>query len=170
MKLRSSGREAEKIEPQMAPMIDVVFQLLIFFMLTLNIVEPEGDFNVNMPITDSTAPADEPVLKTDIKVRLVANEDGSLNTIRVGQNNLGNGPNVFTGLNHEILKIIGRPGSPITKDMEVELESDYNLHYEYTLKAVSACTGRLDPSGKHIIRYIEKIKFAPPVGGPNAGS
>ena len=170
MKLRSSGREAEKIEPQMAPMIDVVFKLLIFFMLTLNIVEPEGDFNVNMPITDSNAPAEEPVLKTDIKVRLVANEDGSLNTIRVGQNNLGNGPNVFTGLNHEILKIIGRPGSPITKDMEVELESDYNLHYEYTLKAVSACTGRLDPSGKRIIRYIEKIKFAPPVGGPNAGS
>ncbi len=34
MKLRSSGREAEKIEPQMAPMIDVVFQLIIFFMFT----------------------------------------------------------------------------------------------------------------------------------------
>ncbi|QDT95495.1 ExbD/TolR family protein [Gimesia aquarii] len=169
MKLRSSGREAEKIEPQMAPMIDVVFQLLIFFMLTLNIVEPEGDFNVNMPITDDSTPSDE-LPMFDIKVRLVANEDGSLNTIRLGQVNLGNGPNVFAGLNNEILKIIGRPGNPITKDMEVEIEADYNLHFEYTLKAVSACTGRLDSSGKHIIRYIEKIKFAPPVGGPAAGS
>ena len=103
MKLRSSGREAEKIEPQMAPMIDVVFQLLIFFMLTLNIVEPEGDFNVNMPITDSNTPAEDPNIFPDIKVRLVANEDGSLNTIRLGQVNLGNGPNVFAGLNHEIL-------------------------------------------------------------------
>ncbi len=166
MKLRSSGREAEKIEPQMAPMIDVVFQLLIFFMLTLNIVEPEGDFNVNMPITDDS-PSDDMPQFPDIKVRLVANEDGSLNTIRLGQVNLGNGPNVFAGLNNEILKIIGRPGNPITKDMEVEIEADYNLHFEYTLKAVSACTGRLDSSGKHIIRYIEKIKFAPPVGGPS---
>ena len=170
MKLRSSGREAEKIEPQMAPMIDVVFQLLIFFMLTLNIVEPEGDFNVNMPITDNSTPSEDPDIFPDIKVRLVANEDGSLNTIRLGQVNLGNGPNVFAGLNNEILKIIGKPGNPITKDMEVEIEADYNLHYEYTLKAVSACTGRLDSSGKHIIRYIEKIKFAPPVGGPATGS
>lgn len=169
MKLRSSGREAEKIEPQMAPMIDVVFQLLIFFMLTLNIVEPEGDFNVNMPITNDSQASDE-LPMFDIKVRLVANEDGSLNTIRLGQVNLGNGPNVFAGLNNEILKIIGRPGNPITKDMEVEIEADYNLHFEYTLKAVSACTGRLDSSGNHIIRYIEKIKFAPPVGGPAAGS
>jgi len=169
MKLRSSGREAEKIEPQMAPMIDVVFQLLIFFMLTLNIVEPEGDFNVNMPITDNASAAEDPKIVPEIKVRMIANEDGSLNTIRLGQVNLGNGPNVFAGLNHEILKIIGRPGNPITKDMEVEIEADYNLHYEYTLKAVSACTGRLDSSGKHIIRYIEKIKFAPPVGGPTAG-
>ena len=169
MKLRSSGQEAEKIEPQMAPMIDVVFQLLIFFMLTLNIVEPEGDFNVNMPITDNASAAEDPKIVPEIKVRMIANEDGSLNTIRLGQVNLGNGPNVFAGLNHEILKIIGRPGNPITKDMEVEIEADYNLHYEYTLKAVSACTGRLDSSGKHIIRYIEKIKFAPPVGGPTAG-
>ncbi|WP_417384570.1 ExbD/TolR family protein [Gimesia sp.] len=169
MKLRNSGREAEKIEPQMAPMIDVVFQLLIFFMLTLNIVEPEGDFNVNMPITNSSEASDEPLLQTDIKVRLIANEDGSLNNIRVGQNNLGNGPNVFAGLNNEILLYIIKPGSAISKDMEVELEADYNLHYEYTLKAVSACTGRLDPSGKHIVRYIEKIKFAPPVGRPTEG-
>lgn len=169
MKLRSSGREAEKIEPQMAPMIDVVFQLLIFFMLTLNIVEPEGDFSVNMPITDNSTPSDnEPIY--DIKVRLLANEDGSLKSIRMAQVDLGNGPNVFAGLNNEILKIIGRPNNPITKDMEVEIEADYNLHFEYTLKAVSACTGRLDSSGQHIIRYIEKIKFAPPVGGNTEGS
>ena len=42
-------KTAEKIEPQMAPMIDVVFLLLIFFMCTLKIISPEGDFNINMP-------------------------------------------------------------------------------------------------------------------------
>ena len=54
MKLRHKG-EAEKIETQMAPMIDVVFQLLIFFMLTLKILAPEGDFNINMPIGQAQA-------------------------------------------------------------------------------------------------------------------
>ena len=32
----------------MTPMIDVVFQLMIFFMLTFNIIAPEGDFDVRM--------------------------------------------------------------------------------------------------------------------------
>ena len=45
-------KTAEKIEPQMAPMIDVVFLLLIFFMLTLKIISPEGDFNINMPAVE----------------------------------------------------------------------------------------------------------------------
>ena len=38
-----------KVEIPMAPMIDIVFQLLIFFMLNLKIVAPEGNFNINLP-------------------------------------------------------------------------------------------------------------------------
>ena len=49
MKLTKKRVEPEKLETNMSAMIDVVFQLLIFFMLTLKIVEPEGDFNINMP-------------------------------------------------------------------------------------------------------------------------
>ncbi|MCP4175481.1 MAG: biopolymer transporter ExbD, partial [Fuerstiella sp.] len=47
MKIRNRNEGGEKIEVQMAPMIDVVFQLLIFFMLTLKIIEPEGNFDIN---------------------------------------------------------------------------------------------------------------------------
>ena len=50
MKIRhttSSGQD--KIELQMTPMIDIVFQLLIFFIMTFKIVAQEGDFNINMP-------------------------------------------------------------------------------------------------------------------------
>ena len=42
-------KQQEKLETNMSAMIDVVFQLLIFFMLTLKLIEPEGDFNINMP-------------------------------------------------------------------------------------------------------------------------
>ncbi len=56
MNVRGTGKKNEKIEPQMAPMIDVVFQLLIFFMLTLKITSPEGDFNINMPLGQSRRP------------------------------------------------------------------------------------------------------------------
>lgn len=161
MKIRGTKLEAEKIEPQMAPMIDVVFQLLIFFMLTLKIIEPEGDFNINMPIgapVEQRNP-DDPVIP-DIKVRLVAALDGSLSQVMLGQRNLGSGPNAFERLNNEILRIIGQPGNPLTKDIEVEIEADYGLHYRYTVEAISACTGDIR-DGK-LVRYVEKIKFAPP--------
>ena len=50
MKIRKPTiEENDSLDASMAPMIDVVFQLLIFFMLTLKIIEPEGDFSINMP-------------------------------------------------------------------------------------------------------------------------
>jgi hypothetical protein len=98
----------------------------------------------------------------EIKVRLVANADGTLGQVRLGQQNLGSDERAFQALNSQILKIIGRPGNPLTKEMEVELNADYGLNWNYTMRAISACTGRLDPKSKRIVRYIEKIKFAPP--------
>ena len=45
----------EKIELQMTPMIDIVFQLLVFFIMTFKIVAQEGDFNVKMPLASANA-------------------------------------------------------------------------------------------------------------------
>ncbi len=167
MKIRGKTT-AEKIEPPMAPMIDVVFQLLIFFMLTLKIIEPEGDFNINMPIGAPVA-GDPDEIQVDLKVRMVANPDGSLASLRFGQRNLGTGEAAFQQLNSEILNIIGRPGNPLTRDMEVEIDADYNLNFQYIISTVGACTGRLDSSGKKIVKYVEKIKFATPRPPPRNG-
>ncbi|MCA9117154.1 MAG: biopolymer transporter ExbD [Planctomycetaceae bacterium] len=169
MKLRGKKSD-DKIETQMAPMIDVVFQLLIFFMLTLKIIEPEGDFNINMPIAAPSQQQNDEINLPDIKVRLEAAENGLLNSLKLGGQNLGNDENAFLRLNAEILKIIGRPGNPLTKDVEVEIDADYGLNYEYVIRAVSACTGRFDQNSKQVVRYVEKIKFAPPrrEGAPGA--
>ena len=163
MKFRHSGAESVKIETQMAPMIDVVFLLLIFFMLTLKVIEPEGDFNINMPL-GSPAPSDpdDPKLP-DIKVRLIANEDGSLRQLLLGERSLGNGASAFDELNRRIGSLIsGSSGSPFSEDIEVEIDADFNLNYEHTVRAFSACTGRIDEATGQLIRYIEKIKLAPP--------
>jgi biopolymer transport protein ExbD len=40
----------DKIAIDMTPMIDVVFQLITFFMLTLKDVAVEGDFDIKMPL------------------------------------------------------------------------------------------------------------------------
>ena len=168
MKIRNKSK-AEKIEAQMAPMIDVVFQLLIFFMLTLKIVEPEGDFNINMPLGQAAAPNDEQINLPDLKVKLVATADGQLQELRFGSVSLGNDEAAFEKLSDKILRDVlnGRAGDErdeMIKKQEVEIDADYNLHYQYVIRAVSACTGRR--RGREIVRYIEKIKFSPPKDPP----
>ena len=159
MRVRGKS-DSEKIEPPMAPMIDVVFQLLIFFMLTLKIIEPEGNFNVNMPI-NSKPTTTQDIPQIDLKVKLQATESGELAMVSLCQQQLGNGTQAFQRLNSEILRMIGRPGNPLTEDMEVEIDADYNLHFQYVISAISACTGRLGEKG-NVVRYVEKIKFAQP--------
>lgn len=145
----------------MAPMIDVVFQLLIFFMLTLRIVAPEGDFNINMPIGTAASHSDQ-LPPLDVKVRLVANPDGSLQQLQFGGRELGNDfPACFERLNQEIAVIAGR-GKQAVDDVVVEIDSDYGLHYKYVLRAVSACAGRFDPQTGGRVTYVENIKLTPP--------
>ncbi|VAX38237.1 hypothetical protein MNBD_PLANCTO02-609 [hydrothermal vent metagenome] len=145
----------------MAPMIDVVFQLLIFFMLTLNITEPEGDFSINMPI--SAPAANQSNALQDLKIRLEATEDGRLKNIIFGRrplgNNTGKQDNVFARLNAEVNKHIGNSDDATRKEMRVIIDADYNLDYKWTIKTISACTGKMK-EGK-LIHYFEKIEFAP---------
>lgn len=150
-----------KVDIPMAPMIDIVFQLLIFFMLNLKIIAPEGNFNVNMPIGKPAAANPDAPQPPDIKVRLEAGADGNLAQMYLGENALGADEGAFDKLNSEILKLIRAGGPALANDVEVEIAADYDLRYEYVIRAVSRCTGRLDSKG-NIIRYVEKIKFAPP--------
>ena len=59
-------------------MIDVVFQLMIFFMLTFNIIAPEGDFDVRMPLGKSSAEPLDDLQLPPIQVRLASDTDGTL--------------------------------------------------------------------------------------------
>ncbi|MCA8984020.1 MAG: biopolymer transporter ExbD [Planctomycetaceae bacterium] len=161
MRPRASRITATKIEAQMAPMIDVVFQLLIFFMLTLKIIPVEGDFNINMPLGKQAQESNE-IKPPPIKVRLIANTDGTLASLQMGQRQLGNDYLAFDRLNAEIGKLIGRRDNPFADELEVEIDADYNLHYRHVIAAVSACTGYISPQTGKPVRYVEKVKFAPP--------
>jgi len=164
MKFRNQ-KPVEKIEPQMAPMIDVVFLLLIFFMCTLKIISQEGDFNINMPAV-AQAQTETPKLLPDFKVRLLADvASGQLIEVRFGQRSLGTGPRAFQLLQQTIKEQIA--GSPYADEIEIEIDADFDLNYEHVISAVSACTGEVsgattEGGRKKISRFVEKIKFAPP--------
>jgi len=73
----------------MSAMIDVVFLLLIFFMLTLQIVEPEGVHAVETPRGGDGILRPDPL--PEITVKLVASDDGQLADVRLGSRSLGSG-------------------------------------------------------------------------------
>jgi len=158
MKIRRKSDET-KVETQMSAMIDIVFQLLIFFMLTLKIVAEEGDFDINMPV-GAVSPSATPEVKVEYKVRLLADAEGRLRDIQVGENSMGNdAPACFQRLNNNV-RSWALSGGTYSDDLEVEIDADYQLHYEYVIKAISACTGYVE--GDRKVKFLEKIKFAPP--------
>ncbi len=163
MKVRNVQRHGEEeIELQMTPMIDIVFQLLIFFIMTFKIVQPEGDFNIKMPIAAPSEGLPDDSQLPPIKIRMTAAPDGVLTRIQLGERNLTNN---FGALHAEIRQIVGDdrgPGS-IADTTEVELDCDYNLKFEYVIDTISAVSGEVQDG--RIVPLVHKIKFAPPRPG-----
>lgn len=79
-----------KIPIDMTPMIDVVFQLLTFFMLSMKTVLVEGDFSIRMPLGAGVRSTDEDV-PPPINVRMIAAADGSLADVKVGGKGVAGG-------------------------------------------------------------------------------
>jgi biopolymer transport protein ExbD len=168
MKVRRTGSGApDKVEQQMTPMIDIVFQLLTFFIMSFKIATVEGDFSIKMPLAAPSAGVPNPEeMLPPIRVRLTANADGSLRGIQMGERSLPS----YAALHNEIIGIVGTDSGPgsLAEQAEVELDADYDLHYRNIISAVTAISGYVDPNGR-IVKLIEKIKFAPPrEGAPGA--
>ena len=51
---KKRGRPKPKIQPPLTPMIDVTFQLLLFFLLTFTFREAEGQIPGRLPVGDVT--------------------------------------------------------------------------------------------------------------------
>jgi biopolymer transport protein ExbD len=160
MKVRhNKGGGDDKIELQMTPMIDIVFQLLVFFIMTFKIVSQEGDFNIKMPLAAPAAGAPDDLQLPPMKVRLRAGAGGMLAGMSLNERSVG----TMEALRLEIIGLVGDergPGS-IQETAEVELDCDYGLRYEHVIQAITAVSGYIDETG-NVVKLVEKIKFAPP--------
>ena len=77
-----------KIAIDMTPMIDVVFQLITFFMLTLKSVVAEGDFDIRMPLgTSAGAAPDDPI--PPVRVRMTAGPGGERTSLTMNGQPVG---------------------------------------------------------------------------------
>jgi biopolymer transport protein ExbD len=147
---------ADKIDVNMTPMIDIVFQLLAFFIMSLKIVQPEGDFDVRMPLGAAAAAAPDDEQIPPIRIRLTAGETGLGGIVMNGQPVAD-----FAELQERVIALVGLDTGPnsIADKAEVELDCDFNLPYEYVVNAITAVSGTVQDG--QIIELVKKIKFAP---------
>ncbi len=157
MKLRNKEREI-KHEVNMTSMIDIVFLLLVFFVMTFKIVELEGDFSVRMPLaSQSSGSIDDTDLP--LKLRLQADPAGQLASIRMNEVDLGVD---FNALQNTVISLVSGqlPSEEAGDGPEVEIDTDFNLRYEYVINAITAVSGYKE--GDQTVKLIDKIKFAKP--------
>lgn len=157
MKIRNR-REGVKQEVNMTAMIDIVFLLLVFFVMTFKIVELEGDFSVRMPLANQGGGVVDNT-NLPIKLRLRADAQGQLAAMELNEVQLGTS---VERLQSMVLGLVGgtAPSEAAGEGPEVEIDTDYNLRYEHVIDAISAVSGY--KQGDETVQLIEKIKFAKP--------
>lgn len=157
MKIRHHERD-DKVELSMTPMIDIVFLLNIFFLFTFKIVLPEGDFNVQMP-SAAAARAATPSELPPLRLVMRAAPTGQLADLQLAGRSFGNGRDAFAQLQNYIRTQVVADGAA-ADEQEVEIDADYNLDYDYVVRAITAVTGYIENGQRH--KLIERIKFTPP--------
>lgn len=150
MKIRGHRGES-KVALEMTPMIDVVFQLLIFFMFSFKIVAVEGEFAVNMPRAQGSAatPSDPSDVLPEVKVQLVPKEgSGELGGIVVNdENSVASIPELA-----RLFAALTDNDRAVAEETELKIVAPSSLHYEYVMAVINEAAGV----------NIQKVKFAAP--------
>jgi len=172
MRVRNVRRHEGEVELQMTPMIDIVFQLLVFFIMTFKIVTAEGDFSIKMPQAyESGEPTDDQPLV--VVVTITARADGGLGDVFWASDSkplgddegFSNDP--FGHLRRKVREYVGDEGGrkPTGQEAEVELDCAPNLHFQHVMSAITHIKGYIDNKTKERVNLVEKIRFKPhPMG------
>lgn len=150
--MKKSSQRSTTLRLEMTPMIDVVFQLLVFFLFTFKIAPVEGEIGVNMPPVDAgSAQATEEVTLDRTLIRLIAGPGGALAEVRFGENELGSGEVALRALAKLLRETYAGPAD-IVDDVEIDIDADRTLAYRWVIRAANAVMSV----------GIEKINFADP--------
>ncbi len=146
---------------QVIPLIDVVFMLLAFLLITFKMNAPEGDFEILMPPTGdgatSLSPAALPeIAPVQIRILLSADTNGNLTNVQIGSVDLGPDPE---RLRDYLVELVGTAPSEIERQKwEAEIIFDEHLRYQHVIDAMTSVRGYLQDG--HLVPLIDKINIA----------
>ena len=155
----------EEVFFPVAPMLDMAFQLLAFFVLTFKAPTAETHLDLHLPTTPAALPAwargearpspsrsVDSDLENDIVIRAIADELGDLKTLKMGEAVV---PGIGT-----LGSRLGRYARLLGKrPLRVRLVADDSLRYEPAARIITACSAA----------GVASIRLAGPAGFPALG-
>ena len=153
----------QPISLQMTSMIDIVFLLFVFFILTFRIVAAEGDLSLAMPRQSATGPPQIEDMPITLTVKLEADDSGNLSRLSINGKLLKatGEATAFAALHGYIRQLVGSDAGA-SGNFEVEFRCDAKLKYKYLIEAMTAVSGYRVRSGDddRIVPLIKAIRFA----------
>lgn len=145
MKRRRKSEKTEGPQVPVAPMLDMAFQLLTFFVLTYRAAPVEGQFVMNLlppqPVTsmaaapaDAAPSADLPVSLRTLPTTLKAGDDGRLVRVMIADVEV---PNEQAALEKELDRYFLDPDAPFDQTL---IKVDPNLRYSELMTVIDAFT------------------------------
>jgi biopolymer transport protein ExbD len=162
MPQRRDVKAPEKVDIQMTPMIDIVFQLMAFFLMTFKVATTEGDFNMKLPKAERSAGAANTQTEM-ITVRLRSTAFGELASLQIESGAPINGkaiPSPFRKLREFIEIKVSSARAAGQEEPEIQIDADDLLRYENIIATVEAVSATRDANG-NFAPLAKKVKFAP---------
>jgi biopolymer transport protein ExbD len=149
MRPRKSPSDS-KVEVQMTPMIDIVFQLLIFFVMSFKIIESEGDLAIKMPAEGTIESNDvRDNFIVPLQVTLLSGQRGELSSIRCNGERLAD-----VGQLRQHIDALVQSGS---SELQIDLACDDDLHYEHMMAALTAVSGKREKG--QIVPLVKDVRI-----------
>lgn len=119
-------------KPDLTPMIDVVFLMLVFFMVTTELIKQEADLGIQLP--SLATPAASPELPSKHTIDILPDGTVLLNGGATGDSIYGE----LTGLTH-ILGSLKASADRMQKSTIITIQADpYSPHYR-SIDVLNAC-------------------------------
>jgi biopolymer transport protein ExbD len=137
-----SAKVAESAEPDLTPLLDIVFQLITFFMLVINFSNDNYDQRVKLPVAGTARPVEEGqkldedrlVLNVDKEGHLLINGE-SLTTVKAAQEIKHQAALVKLNLKASGQKPDANGGLPTT----IVLRADRDTPFSHLYNLITAC-------------------------------
>jgi len=143
-KKRKKGVGGETIELQLTSMIDVIFQLLIYFVITANFQIDEGTILATLPgnaaETDTPPPPTTPLL-----IEMTSSDDGVTYTLRANGQTIDGVTQLYGYLSNRV------DTGAMAADDPVEIKPQGVVRWQHVVNVFNACV-RAD---------LEAVGFAP---------